>query len=122
MDKTYETLQSSQSAVVTSGTAVLETALLKVPQVAVYKMSGFNYFIASRLVRIPYITLPNLIMDKLIVKELIQNNLTSFNLSKEINKIHDGEGRLKQLKNYEALAEIIGKHEPSKRAAELILS
>ena len=88
-DDTYNLLNNSDRALVTSGTATLETAFFNVPQVVCYKSSWLSYVIAKSLVKIKYISLVNLIMNKEVVKELIQNNLNTFNLTKELNKIDD---------------------------------
>jgi lipid-A-disaccharide synthase len=78
--KTYSILQQSVAAIVTSGTATLETALFGVPQVVCYKAGTISYHIAKRLVKIKYISIVNLVMDKQVVKELIQDDLTSENI------------------------------------------
>lgn len=105
VNDTYNLLNNSHTALVTSGTATLETALFKVPQVVCYKSSAFSYRIAKMLVgkRIKFISLVNLIANKEIVKELIQKELTSFNLSKELEIVVSGEGRELMLKEYEVL-------------------
>ena len=82
--KTYALLMQSEAALVTSGTATLETALFGVPEVVCYKSSNISYQIGKRLIRVKYISLVNLIMDKPIVKELIQDQLTVENLKKEL--------------------------------------
>ncbi|MCZ2222154.1 MAG: lipid-A-disaccharide synthase [Chitinophagales bacterium] len=84
---TYNLLMHSTAALVTSGTATLETALFSVPEVVCYKGSNISYQIAKRLIKIKYISLVNLIMDKLVVKELIQHELTKENLVKELNEL-----------------------------------
>ena len=85
VNKTYELLVQSKAALVTSGTATLETALFAVPEVICYKGSAFSYQIAKRLIKIKFIGLVNLIMDKEVVKELIQDELTVENLKRELN-------------------------------------
>lgn len=91
-NKTYALLLKSKAALVTSGTATLETALFNVPQVVCYKGSGISYFIARKLIKVKYISLVNLILDKPAVKELIQYELTPENIQQELNKIlHDKE-------------------------------
>lgn len=85
--QTYLLLKISIAALVTSGTATLETALFGVPQVVCYKGSFISYQIAKRLVKVKYISLVNLIMDKEVVKELIQDELTVGNLERELNLI-----------------------------------
>ncbi len=84
--KTYNLLMQSRAALVTSGTATLETALFGVPEVVCYKGSPISYEIAKRVIKIKYISLVNLIMDKPIVKELIQHDLTPDNLKKRIER------------------------------------
>ena len=86
-NETYNLLSQSTAALVTSGTATLETALFGVPQVVCYKGSSVSYQIAKRLIKIKYISLVNLIMDKPVVTELIQNELTTINLKKELDNI-----------------------------------
>ena len=86
---TYNLLNNSNIALVTSGTATLETAFFNVPQIVCYKTSWLSYIIAKSLVKIKYISLVNLIMDKEVVKELIQNNLSYSKLTKELNFLND---------------------------------
>ena len=81
-NKTYELLSVSYAAIVTSGTATLETALFKVPQVVCYKSSYFSFVIAKLIVNIKYISLVNLIMDQEIVKELIQHDCNKNKITK----------------------------------------
>ena len=87
-DDTYNLLNNSKFALVTSGTATLEAAFFNVPQVVVYKTSWISYKIAKFFIRVNYISLVNLILNKQIVKELIQNNLNINTLIKELNKIN----------------------------------
>ncbi len=102
-DATYELLSNSQAALVTSGTATLETALLNVPEVVCYKGSSISYFIARMLVKIKYISLVNLIMDKEVVKELIQSDLNTKTISLELNKILQPEIRKHVFSYYQEL-------------------
>ncbi len=95
--KTYALLLQSNAALVTSGTATLETALLGVPEVVCYKSSNFSYQIGKRLIKVKYISLVNLIMDKLVVKELIQDKLTPGNLKKELADLLFNPVRIAQL-------------------------
>ena len=97
VNKTYELLSHSKAALVTSGTATLETALFNVPEVICYKGSSISYQIAKRLIKIKYICLVNLIMDKEIVKELIQDELTVENIKTELTKILFDVNKLQQL-------------------------
>jgi lipid-A-disaccharide synthase len=97
-NKTYQLLQQSSAALVTSGTATLETALFGVPEVVCYKGSNISYQIAKRLLKIKYISLVNLIMDREIVKELIQQHMTTPNLVKELDLLLTDENKQAQLK------------------------
>ena len=110
LNDTYNLLNNSHSALVTSGTATLETALFKVPQVVCYKSSAFSYRIAKILIgnRIKFISLVNLIVGNEIVKELIQGNLTKFNLIKELRVVVSTAGRENMLKEYEILEDKCG--------------
>ena len=98
VNKTYELLAQSKAALVTSGTATLETALFAVPEIICYKGSSISYQIAKRLVKIKYIGLVNLIMDKEVVKELIQDDLTVENLKKELETLLNSKEKQEQLK------------------------
>ena len=93
-DDTYNLLNHSTYALVTSGTATLETAFFNIPQVVAYKTSWISYKIAKSFIKVKYISLVNLILNKPIVKELIQSDLNIKNLTKELinlknEKIHD---------------------------------
>jgi len=95
--KTYALLLQSKAALVTSGTATLETALLGIPEVVCYKSSNISYQIGKRLIKVKYISLVNLIMDKPVVKELIQDDLTPENLKKELADLLFNPARIAQL-------------------------
>ncbi|WP_419212695.1 lipid-A-disaccharide synthase [Maribacter sp. X9] len=120
-NKTYDLLTISAAAIVTSGTATLETALFKVPQVVCYKANWISYQIAKRIITLDYISLVNLIMQKEVVKELIQEKLTKQNLKKELTLILTGDSRRKQLKAYDELIKKLGGTGASKMAASLII-
>jgi len=106
--QTYSLLLEADAALVTSGTATLETALFGVPEVVCYKGSNISYQIAKRLIKIKYISLVNLIMDKPVVKELIQHELTVENLTTELKALLTDESRKQQLKeDYAALKNIL---------------
>jgi lipid-A-disaccharide synthase len=122
VNKTYELLVQSKAALVTSGTATLETALFAVPEVICYKGSAFSYQIAKRLIKIKFIGLVNLIMDKEVVKELIQDELTVENLKRELGLLLTNETKQLQLKNdYAALKNLLSKGgHASANAAESI--
>lgn len=121
-NKTYDLLRCSKAALVTSGTATLETALLNIPEVVCYRSSRISYEIGKRVVKnIKYISLVNLIMDKEIVTELIQKELNTENLVKELKLILEGASRQKMLKDYELLREKLGGKGASDHAADLIV-
>ncbi len=119
---TYNLLMKSRAALVTSGTATLETALFGVPEVVCYKGSSISYQIAKRLIRVKYISLVNLIMDRLIVKELIQDELNTNNLRIELKiLLEDGPERNRIKKDYAELKAILQKGgNASAQAAESI--
>lgn len=120
---TRNLLRASKAALVTSGTASLETALLKVPEVICYKGGFLNYIIARRLIRVKYIGLPNLIMDKPMIKELIQNDLNSKNLEYELNLLlNDQEKQATLKKDFQTLIEILGDGNASETTADLMIS
>ena len=121
MDQTYPLLNSAHAALVTSGTATLETALLGIPQVVCYKGNWISYQIARRLITLDYISLVNLIMGSEVVTELIQNKLTPENLEKELDAILEGPKRETQLKAYEELRKKLGGEGASNKAASLIV-
>ena len=123
-DSTYDLLLQSKAALVTSGTATLETALFGVPEVVCYKGSFLSYQIGKRLVKIKYISLVNLIMDKLVVKELIQDKLTVENLQKELSQLLSDEKRIAELNaDYILLKKLLGQGgNASAKAAESIVS
>ena len=97
-DKTYALLSIARAALVTSGTATLETALFGVPEIVCYKGSNISYQIAKRVINIKYISLVNLIMDKMIVTELIQHDLTPANVVRELKKLLTDEAKMNQMK------------------------
>ncbi|WP_152287898.1 lipid-A-disaccharide synthase [Flavicella marina] len=118
-NKTYDLLSVSHAALVASGTATLETALFKVPQVVCYKGSNISYQIAKRIITLKFISLVNLIMDKEVVKELIQNDFQKKNLKVELDKILAGATRDSLLKNYDDLEQDLGGIGASKKAAAI---
>lgn len=124
VNKTYELLNEAKAALVTSGTATLETALFDVPEVVCYKGSAISYQIARRLIKIKYICLVNLIMDKEVVKELIQDKLTPENLTRALKEIlYDPAKQLQLNKDYTALKALLSKEgNASANAAKSIYS
>ncbi len=121
-NKTYDLLRVSHAALVTSGTATLETALLKVPEVVCYKGNAISYEIGKRVVKnIRFISLVNLIMDEEVVKELIQYDLTYENIKRELDLILNSPKREKIMKSYEELYHKLGGIGASERTASLII-
>ncbi|APU09530.1 lipid-A-disaccharide synthase [Cellulophaga lytica] len=121
-NQTYSLLALSTTALVTSGTATLETALFKVPQVVCYKAHWLSYYIAKKIITLKYISLVNLIMDKEVIKELIQDDLNTNSLTLELNKILSKDTRTKVFEEYYLLEKKLGGVGASKKAAELIVS
>ena len=122
VNKTYQLLNESAAAIVTSGTATLETALFGVPEVICYKSNNLSYQIAKRIIKIKYICLVNLIMDKEVVKELIQDDLTVENLVAELKMLlFNNEKRETLQKDYTALKELLtaGGHASSTAARSI---
>ena len=124
-NSTYELLTIADAALVTSGTATLETALFKVPEVVCYKTSKFSYQIAKWLVKIKFISLVNLIMDKEIVQEIIQENLTEQHLTTALRNITENETKRNELMdNYESLHALLaaGGGDASAKVAQEIMA
>jgi lipid-A-disaccharide synthase len=119
-NQTYDLLSIAYAALVTSGTATLETALFKVPEVVCYKGGWISYQIAKRIITLKYISLVNLIMDKEVVKELIQGELNKKNIVNELNKILTTEYRQNLLKQYDLLEKKLGGKGASFKTANLI--
>ncbi len=118
---TYELLSKASSAIVTSGTATLETALLNTPQIVAYKTSKLSYWIAKRIVDINYISLVNLILNKEVVTELIQDDLNVKNLVSEIKKMESSLYRDAMTTEYAKMKSKLGQGSSSK-VASLILN
>jgi len=121
-NQTYHLLSHAQAALVTSGTATLETALFNVPEVVCYKGSTISYMIAKRLVgkRIKFIALVNLIVDRLLVKELIQHDLNTKNLKQELVNILNPEKAREIKTGYAELRQKLGNIGASERAAQAV--
>jgi len=120
-NKTYEILSVAKAALVTSGTATLETALFGVPEVVCYKGSFLSYHIAKRVIKVKYISLVNLIMDKKVVEELIQNALSIENLRKSLTELLYNEEKIKEnQKQFEELRLKLGSKGASAKAALLM--
>jgi len=122
-NKTYALLAQATAALVTSGTATLETALFGVPQIVCYKGSPISYAIAKRLIKIKYISLVNLIMDKPVVKELIQHELTKANIESELKALlEDPERKAQVINDYNALRSLLQQGgNASHKAAQIVV-
>lgn len=120
-NKTYDLLSIAHAALVTSGTATLETALFKVPEVVCYKGGWISYQIAKRIITLKFISLVNLIMDKEVVKELIQSDFNTKNIHTELKKILDPQHRANLLKQYDELEKRLGGAGASFNTANLIV-
>lgn len=121
-DQTYDLLSHAHAAVVTSGTATLETALFGVPQVVCYKTSWLTYQLAKLVIKVKYISLVNLIADKLVVQELIQHDCTPASISIALQPlVAETEARQQMIKGYEEIQTILGHYETSDKVAALIL-
>jgi lipid-A-disaccharide synthase len=121
-NKTYDLLSVSYAALVASGTATLETALFKVPQVVCYKGGYVSYQIAKRIITLKFISLVNLIQDKEVVKELIQDDFNKHNLKTELSNILDTASREKMFSNYFDLEKKLGGKGASKNVATQIVA
>ncbi len=119
-NQTYNLLRQSHAALVTSGTATLETALFAIPEVVCYKGGTISYQIAKKLVKVNYISLVNLIMNREVVKELIQDEVSPANLKNELDKILDTSVRKKMLVDFVELQQKLGGAGASRKAAESI--
>ncbi|HNI43337.1 MAG TPA: lipid-A-disaccharide synthase, partial [Chitinophagales bacterium] len=122
-NRTYEVLHLAEAALVTSGTATLETALLDVPQVVCYRANWLSYQIAKRLVDLQFISLVNLIMNQETVTELIQDDLNTEQLTHALQQIIvGGEGREAVFTAYSQLRQRLGTIGAARRVAEKIVT
>ncbi len=121
-NNTYALLINAKAAIVTSGTATLETALFAVPEVICYKGNAISYAIAKRLVHIKYICLVNLILDREVVKELIQNDVTAENIQKELHALlYNAQCKQQLQQDYDMLKSLLSKGgDASENAANII--
>jgi lipid-A-disaccharide synthase len=122
MDDAYNLLSVADAALVTSGTATLETALFNVPQVVCYRGGWAAYQVYKRVIRVPFVSLVNLIAGREVVKELLQYDLTKENLQTELTKITiNTETRNAQLEGYAEIKNILGEAGASERAGALVV-
>lgn len=121
-EDTYNLLLNARAAIVTSGTATLETGLFKVPQIVVYKTSAISYWPAKLLVKVPFISLINLIAGKEVVKELIQDRAIPDNVSDELNSILSNDSyRSNMIGEYEQITKVLDTGSASENAARLMV-
>jgi lipid-A-disaccharide synthase len=120
-NETYTLLSNAKAALVTSGTATLETALFKVPEVVCYKGGKMSYMIARMLIKVPYISLVNLIMNREVVKELIQSECNAKNIRRELERVLQDDGREKLMADYNELQIKLGGSGASERVAQSLL-
>jgi len=121
-NQTYTLLKHSFAAIVTSGTATLETALFQVPQLVCYKSSAISYAIAKRIIKLKYISLVNLIMDKEIVSELIQEKCTSDSIEQELKRLTDTSIREEIRQSYQEIEQKLGHINASEQVAKSIIA
>lgn len=119
-DQTYDLLHQASYALVTSGTATLETGLHKVPQIVCYAGSPISYAIGKRVIQVKYISLVNLILDKPLVAELIQHEFTPARLEEELTSLMENTETARVLEGYEHLKTKLGNKGASARAAEIV--
>ncbi|GIV38334.1 MAG: lipid-A-disaccharide synthase [Thermonema sp.] len=119
-DATYDLLSHAHAAIVTSGTATLETALFGVPEVVVYKAGWLNYRIAKAVAKVNHISLVNIVMGREVVPELIQKACKPDTISRHLQQIVEGPRRQQMLDDYAALRRLLGEPGASKRTAALI--
>ena len=121
--QTYNLLKQAKAALVTSGTATLETALFGVPQVVCYKGNQVSYWLAKKLIKVKYISLVNLIMDKPVIPELIQDDLNEEQLKTALTRALSDETYLARLRSdYKSLWHKLGDNNASEKAAKEIVS
>jgi len=123
-NKTYPLLQHSHAALVTSGTATLETSLFRVPQVVCYYVGGGKLvnFVFRHFFHIPYISLVNLIAGREVVQELFGSRFSEKSIGSELNRIlYDTDYRNRMLESYDEIIHILGGPGASRRTAELII-
>ena len=120
-EDTYNLLQNSHAAIVTSGTATLETALFKVPQIVVYKANALTYWLAKGMIKVKFISLVNLIAGREVVREMIQSEANPESIAQELNRILvDTNYRAKILEGYDQIINTLDTGSASENAARLM--
>lgn len=121
-ESTYDLLTHARAAIVTSGTATLETGLFKVPQAVIYKAGLLEYWLLKQLVKIPFISLSNLIANRLIIKEFIQHEMTATNLNAELKQlVEDSPTRKQMLSDYDDVYRMLDTGSASENTARLMI-
>ena len=118
---TYDLLRNADAALVTSGTATLETALIGLPQVVCYKTSVISYRLARFFIKIKYISLVNLIADRVVVTELIQGDLNADRIESELTAILQPDTRKRMFEDYAEIRALLGGGGASERAADAVI-
>ena len=122
-EDTYNLLLHAHSAIVTSGTATLETALFRVPQMVVYKAGALSYYVAKMVIRVPYISLVNLVANRLVVKEFIQQDANFQNIGAELKALlGNNDYRNQMLADYDAIIKRLDTGSASENAAKLMVN
>ena len=122
-DQAYDLLSRASAALVTSGTATLETALFGVPQVVCYRTSSLTYLIGKAVIKVPYISLVNLVVGREVVREFIQGNFTARNLLDELRRLLTDDAYIASQKaGYAELRQKLGQHSAARQAAALMVS
>jgi lipid-A-disaccharide synthase len=121
-DSTYDLLHVARAAIVTSGTATLETGLFKVPQAVIYRAAAIEYAIGIRFVKVKFISLVNLIANREVIKEFLQHLMTVENINAELKQLaEEGSYRSKVLCDYEEVYKILDTGSASENAASLMV-
>lgn len=121
--RTYDVLAAADAAIVASGTATLEAAILGTPMVMVYKMAGTTYHIAKMLVHIPYVALPNIVAGRKVVEELLQHDANPERMAAEVLSLWQDRGRLEKMRNdYADVVARLGQAGAVGRAAQVVLA
>lgn len=121
-DETYDLLCHADAAIVTSGTATLETGLFRVPQAVIYRASSIEYFLGIRFVKVKFISLVNLIASRLVIKEFLQHTMTPANVNAELKNLLENESyRRKMVSDYEEIYKILDTGSASDNAGRLMV-
>jgi lipid-A-disaccharide synthase len=121
--RTYDVLAAADAAIVASGTATLEAAILGTPMVMVYKLSGTTYRIAKMLVKVPYVALPNIVAGRKVVEELLQHDVNPQRIAAEILSLWHDKGKLEKMRrDYVDVVDRLGRPGAVRRAARVVLA